>query len=178
MKIIKITTILLLLATAVSSQSYTATDAGSKIHFVIKNFGIKTGGDLSGLSRTIVFDPASVGTSRFNVSVQTKTIDTDNGTRDNHLRKSEYFDVEKYPLMRFVSTKVTKSETGIFHITGNLTIKDVTKEVAFDFTATPSASGYSFKGEFDINRRDFHVGGSSFSMADHLHVSLIVNANK
>ena len=53
-----------------------------------------------------------------------------------------------------------------------------TKEMKFDFSATPLANGYLFKGEFDINRRDFNVGGSSFSMSDILHVSLIVTASK
>jgi polyisoprenoid-binding protein YceI len=154
MKTLKIITAILFITTNAFSQTYTPTDAGSKVHFVIS-------------------------TSRFNVSVNSKTIDTDNSTRDNHLRKSEYFDAEKYPLISFVSNKVTNGAGAeLFHITGNLTIKGVTKEVEFDFNATASGSGYLFKGEFDINRRDFNVGGNSVSMSDHLHVSLSVMANK
>ena len=179
MKALKITIAILFITVAAFSQTYTPTDAGSKVHFVIKNFGIKTGGDFSGLKGSILFNPNAITTSRFNVSVNSKTIDTDNSTRDNHLRKSEYFDVEKYPLISFVSKTITKgSAPELFHVTGNLTIKGVTKEVQFDFSATPSASGYLFKGEFDINRRDFKVGGNSVSMSDHAHVSLSVMANK
>jgi polyisoprenoid-binding protein YceI len=179
MKALKITAAILFITTVVFSQTYTPADAGSKVHFVIKNFGIKTGGDFSGLKGVILFDPKAITTSRFNVSVNSKTIDTDNGTRDNHLRKSEYFDVEKYPLISFVSSKVTQgASSDLFHVTGNLTIKGITKELQFDFSATPLSTGYLFKGEFDINRRDFTVGGNSISMSDHLHVSLSVTANK
>jgi len=179
MKTLKILVGILFISITAFSQTYIPTDAGSKVHFVIKNFGIKTGGDFSGLKGTILFDPKAIATSRFNVSVSAKTIDTDNGTRDNHLRKSEYLDTEKYPLISFISKKVIEgSASDLFHMTGNLTIKGVTKEVDFDFSAVPSNGGYLFKGEFDINRRDFNVGGSSISMSDHLHVSLSVLANK
>ena len=179
MKILKITVAFLLLNTVVFAQIYTPADAGSKVHFVIKNFGIKTGGDFSGLKGSIVFNPKALGKSQFNVSVNAASINTGNSTRDNHLRKSEYFDVAKYPLISFVSTKITPSTiAGRFFVNGNLTIKGVTKAVQFGFSATPSANGYLFNGEFDINRRDFGVGGSSISMSDNLKVTLDVSANK
>jgi polyisoprenoid-binding protein YceI len=62
------------------------------------------------------------------------------------------------------------------YVFGNLTIKDVTQEVKFPFTVTPKDGGYLFEGEFKINRRDFGVGGRSFSMADELKVELSVFA--
>jgi polyisoprenoid-binding protein YceI len=179
MKILRITMIFLLTTKAVFSQSYTPADEGSKLHFTIRNFGFKIGGDFSGLKGSIVFDPKALSTSRFNVSVSSKTVDTDNRARDNHLRRSEYFDVEKYPQISFVSTKITESTTaGRFYVFGNLTIKAITKSVQFGFEATPSVNGYIFKGEFELNRRDFGVGGTSISMSDNLNVSLTVLAKK
>jgi polyisoprenoid-binding protein YceI len=161
------------------SQTYAPNDAGSKVHFVIKNFGFKVGGDFTGLKGAIIFNPESLNSSRFNVSVDAKTVDTDNSAMENHLRKPEYFDVEKYPLISFVSTKITNSTiAGRFYVFGNLTIKGVTKAVEFGFGAAPSASGYVFTGEFEINRRDFGVGGSSMSLSDNLKVSLNIAANK
>lgn len=161
-----------------AQQSYTSIDAGSKIHFVIKNFGIKTGGDFSGLKGTIKFDAAKLTASSFNVSVDAKTVNTDNNTRDGHLRKSEYFDVDKFPLLSFVSTKITQSSiAGRFYVFGNLTIKAVSKPIEFGFSATAKGKGYFFEGAFEINRRDFGVGGNSISMADKLTVSLSVLAN-
>jgi polyisoprenoid-binding protein YceI len=179
MKYFKLSIVFLFLAASAFSQKYIPTDEESKVHFVIKNFGIKTGGDFTGLKGSIVFDPKALNISQFNVSVNSNSINTDNSTRDKHLRKSEYFDVEKYPVITYVSTKITESTVaGRFFVIGNLTIKGVTKVVQFGFSATPTATGYSFKGEFEINRRDYGVGGSSVSMADKLKVQLNIAAKK
>jgi polyisoprenoid-binding protein YceI len=162
-----------------AQHTYTAVDAGSKVHFVIKNFGIKTGGDFTGLSGNVNFDPANLSGSSFNVSVKSNTVNTDNNTRDKHLKKEEYFDVDKYPTINFKSTKIiTSSAAGKFYVVGNLTIKSVTKVVQFIFDATPKDGGYLFAGSFDINRRDFGVGGSSISLNDKLTVTLSVFAKK
>ncbi len=169
----------LLFACISKAQNFTPVDASSKIHFVIKNFGVKTGGDFTGLKGTIVFNPKNLIASSYNVSINAATVDTDNSTRDKHLRKAEYFDVEKFPLITYVSTKITESSiAGRYFVIGNLTIKGVTKVVQFGFSATPNDKGYVFKGEFEINRRDYGVGGSSMSMSDKLKVSLDITANK
>jgi polyisoprenoid-binding protein YceI len=152
-------------------------DANSKVHFVIKNFGIKTGGDFKGLKGTIKFLPANLPACAFDVSVDAATIDTDNEGRDEHLRKEEFFNVDKYKTIQLTSTKVVLSSTaGRFYMYANLTIKGVTKPVEFGFGATPKDGGYVFDGEFKINRRDFGVGESSVSMSDNLTVSLSVLA--
>ncbi len=152
-------------------------DASSKVHFVIKNFGIKTGGDFKGLKGTIKFLPANLPACAFDVTVDAATIDTDNESRDEHLRKAEFFDAATYKTIQLKSTQIaTSSIAGRYFMTGNLTIKGVTKPVEFGFSATPKDGGYVFEGEFKINRRDFGVGGSSVSMSDNLTVSLSVLA--
>jgi polyisoprenoid-binding protein YceI len=167
------------LTSTVFSQNYLPVDKGSKVKFNIKNFGINTGGTFEGLTGTIVFDANNPGAGTFNVTVDAKTVDTDNGGRDNHLRKSEYFDVEKYPKLSFASTKITKTNAaGYFYMFGKLTIKGVTKEISFPFTANVKDGGYLFEGSFKINRRDFGVGGSSVSMGDNLSVTLSVFGKK
>ena len=165
---------------AMAQATYTPVDAGSKIHFTIKNFGFKTGGDFSGLKGTIHFDPANLGAAQFDVAVASSTVNTDNGARDNHLNKEEYFDVAKYPTLSFKSTKVTAStNAGRYFVTGSLTIKGVAKPVQFGFSATPKDGGYLFESsEFEINRRDFNVGGSSISLQDKLKIVLSVFAKK
>ena len=170
----------LLASTIISTgQSYSATDAGSKVKFIIKNFGINTGGTFTGLSGNITFDPANLVLTTFDVSVEAKTVDTDIEARDNHLRKSEYLDVEKFPNITFKSTKVTTTNMAeYFYVFGMLTIKGVSREVKFPFTAKSKDGGYLFEGEFRINRRDFNVGGRSFSMSDDLIVELSVFAKK
>jgi polyisoprenoid-binding protein YceI len=161
----------------IAQSSLTPVDADSKVHFVIKNFGIKTGGDFKGLKGNIKFYPANPAASVFDVTIDAGTIDTDNESRDDHLRKAEYFDATTYKTIELKSTKVTLSKTaGRFYIFANLTIKGVTKPVEFGFSATPKNGGYVFDGEFQIDRRDFGVGGSSVSMSDKLTVSLSVFA--
>lgn len=160
-------------------QSYTPVDNGSKVKFVIKNFGINTGGTFQGLAGSVVFDGNNPIAASFNVTVDATTVDTDNGARDKHLRKAEFFDVEKYPKLSFVSTKITKTNTeGYLYMFGKLTIKGVTKEISFPFKATAMDGGYLFEGGFKLNRRDFGVGGSSVSMGDNLNVTLSIFGKK
>jgi polyisoprenoid-binding protein YceI len=161
------------------AQTYKPVNDGSEVKFVIKNFGIKTGGTFTGLNGAINFDPANLSNITFDVSVDAKTVDTDVEARDNHLRKEEYLDVEKYPTLNFKSTKVSKTNSSEFlYMFGNITIKGVTKEVKFPFKATQKDDGYLFEGNFKLNRRDFGVGGNSLSLSDELTVTLSVYAKK
>ena len=160
-------------------QNYTPTDAGSKVRFVIKNFGINTGGTFEGLAGTIVFDPANLAGASFNVSLDAKSVNTDMEARDNHLRKEEYFDVEKYPKISFKSTKITTTnKEGYLYMFGVITIKNTSKEISFPFKQTSTDGGILFDGEFKLNRLDFGVGGKSFSMSDELNVELSIFAKK
>ena len=158
-----------------AQQAYIPVDAECKVHFTIKNFSIKVGGDFTGLKGIIKFDPAKYSVSSFDVTVDASTIDTDNSSRDSHLKKEEYFDTDTYKTIHFISTKIVKSTTeGRFYMYGELTIKGVTKPVEFGFGATPKSNGYVFDGAFLLNRRDFGVGGGSITMSDNLTVGLSV----
>ncbi len=161
------------------AQKLIPVDADSKVSFVIKNFGLKVDGHLKGIKGSISFDPNALNNSAINVSVNANTINTDNSARDKHLRKEDYFHVEKFPLISFVSNKITKSGlAGKYSVAGNLTMKGITKPIEFDFTATPTNIGFSFKGSFTINRRDFNVGGKSLPLSDNLTVNLDIATNK
>jgi polyisoprenoid-binding protein YceI len=173
------TAIALVCVVTAFGQNYTPTDAGSKVRFVIKNFGINTGGTFEGLAGSIVFDPANITGASFNVSVDAKTVDTDLEARDNHLRKEEYFDVEKYPKLSFRSTKITTTnKEGYLFMFGVITIKNISKEISFPFKQTSKDGGILFEGEFKLNRKDFGVGGNSFSMSDEVNLELSVFAKK
>ena len=162
-----------------AQQTYTPVDAGSKVHFTIKNFAIKTGGDFTGLRGTVSFDPSKPSAASFNVSVEASTIDTDSEMRDEHLKEDEYFDVLKFPLISFKSTRVSASSTpGRFYMFADLTIKGTTRPIEFGFSATPKDGGYLFDGEFTIDRLDYKVGDKSFSLQDKVVVSLKVFAKK
>src|SRR6202000_3061657 len=85
------------------ARQYMPADQGSTVAFTIKNFGFNTGGTFSGLQGTISLDPQDVSKASFDVSVDAATVNTGNDLRDDHLRKDGYFDVQKYPRIRFVS---------------------------------------------------------------------------
>ncbi len=164
-----------------SAQSYSPVDSASKVHFVIKNFGIGTGGDFTGLKGNVIFLPDSLAGCKFDVSVATSTVDTDNGMRDKSLVSDEYFDAAKFPLITIVSTKIEKTNkttAGFYYFTGNLTIKGVTKAIAFPFQAKEENGGYLFTGNFEINRSDFGVGSQSIVLSDQVAVTLSVFAKK
>jgi polyisoprenoid-binding protein YceI len=179
-RIIKLVPLLLmqLIAVKTEPQPLTPSDNESKVQFRIKNFGFNVTGTFTGLQGDIRFDPNDLTACHFDVRIDAKTVNTGVDMRDNHLRKSEYFDVENYPHIRFVSVKISPgTRSGTLFIFGKLTIKNVTKDISFPFTAAPIENGYLFKGEFKINRRDFKVGGGS-TIADNLAVLLSVVAKK
>jgi polyisoprenoid-binding protein YceI len=150
-------------------------ESGSSIQFKIKNLGFNVTGNLTGLAGKIQFDPAKPEEASFDVSVDANTINTDNSMRDDHLRKDGYFDVQHYPRIRLVSSKVTSSKKSSYVFTGQLTIKNHTKEISFPFTVTETGGVSRFLGGFTINRKDFEIGGFS-TISDQLEVTLDVTA--
>jgi polyisoprenoid-binding protein YceI len=176
-----ILTFLLFISLNTYAQNFSPVDSASKVHFVIKNFGINTGGDFSGLKGNITFLPDSLTACKFNVSVAASTIDTDNNMRDKSLVSDEYFDAEKFPLLTIVSTKIEKTNktaAGFYYFTGSLTIKGVTKNISFPFQAKEENNGFLFTANFDINRVDFGVGDQSIVLGNQVAVTLSVFAKK
>jgi polyisoprenoid-binding protein YceI len=168
-----------LLASIGYAQNFTPVDEGSSVKFTIKNFGFSTSGSFSGLKGSVRFDADNTANASFSVSLNAGSVNTDNQARDKHLRKEEYFDIEKYPLISFVSSSVSaNAKPGTYLMLGKLTIKGIAKDIYFPFTATAQNDGYLFSGSFKINRRDFKVGGSSMVLADNLKVLLSVFAKK
>jgi polyisoprenoid-binding protein YceI len=149
--------------------------SGSSVQFRVKNLGFNVTGSMTGLAGKIQFDPARLGDATFDVTVDAATINTDNGMRDDHLRGESYFNVQHYARIHLVSTSVSPHRKGSYLFTGQLTIKDHTKEISFPFTATAAEGGYRFQGSFTMNRRDFEVGGFS-TISDQLEVMLDVTA--
>jgi polyisoprenoid-binding protein YceI len=181
MRSIKIilTAVAILAANLVKAQHYTPVDEGSEVKFKIKNFGVAVSGSFNGLKGHIQFDPAKLAAGSFDVTVQSNTVNTGIGLRDKHLKKEDYFGVDKFPQVQIKSTKISASnKEGWLFFYGTLTMKGVTKDISFPFEAKEQNGGYHFNGEFKINRRDYGVGGNSISLSDNLTVILNVFAKK
>lgn len=119
---------------APTSTSDVATWAVDKSHsqvgFTVRHLGIsKVSGDFKDYDATIMLDPADLSTLKATATLQTASIDTDNERRDNHLKSDDFFNAEEYPAMTFASTSVRNIDGNSFELVGNLTIRDVTKEV-------------------------------------------------
>ena len=161
------------------AQNYSVIDEGSSVTFSIKNLGFTVNGSFKNLQGNIVFDANHLSTSTFNVTVSAASVDTKNNARDKHLKKEDYFDVDKYSTIAFISDKIEKETTGnTYKITGRFIIKNQSKQVTFNFSATPNTNSLTFLGKVNLNRRDFKVGGSSLILSDNLSLSLNVLARK
>jgi polyisoprenoid-binding protein YceI len=108
-------------------------------------------------------DEENVANSSVRVEIKTASIDTGNDQRDEHIRNGDFLEVEKYPTITFVSTKVEQTGEDTYAVTGDLTIKETTKPVTVNFEKTGAADDpwgnfrVGFEGKTVINRKDWGV---------------------
>ncbi len=98
-------------------------------------------GQLGPVSGTVVIDEQDVSRSRIDVSVDVRGIDSRDAKRDEHLRSADFFDVENHPTVTFRSTRVEapRGLAGDLRVTGELTIRGVSRPVTLDVEALPPA---------------------------------------
>jgi len=137
----------------------------SSAQFAVTHLMISTvRGEFHQVNGTVVIDDADISRSSVNVTIDASTVDTREPDRDKHLMSPDFFDVAKYPTMTFKSTRVEPAAPGKLKVTGDLTIRGVTKQVVLEVTAPKPAikdpwglqrTGVS--GSAKINRQDFGV---------------------
>lgn len=110
-------------------------------------------GIFKGLKGDIEFDEKDLKSSVFNVTIDVATINTGNGMQNTHAKSDKWFDAEKYPVIKFTSSQVTKSVAG-YQVKGVLEMHGVTKEISFPFTFHNN----TFAGSFEVNRNEFGIG--------------------
>ena len=91
-------------------------------------------GEFHGVTGTVVVDNSDVSKSSVNVTIDATTVDTREPDRDKHLKSEAFFDVAKYPAITFQSTKVERNNDGTLKVTGDLTIRGVTKTATLTAT--------------------------------------------
>jgi polyisoprenoid-binding protein YceI len=92
----------------------------------------KVRGQFKRFDGSIEGDPATIDSAEGRFEVDLASVDTGNPDRDAHLRSADFFDVEKFPTMTFVSKSVSR-DGDTYRVLGDLTIKGITKEVALDY---------------------------------------------
>ena len=106
-------------------------------------------------------DVADMSKSYAEITLKTASVDTRNQQRDDHLRSADFFDAEKWSDIHFQSTQIEEVEENAYMVSGNLTIRDVTKPVTIPLeligvqTDAFGALRAGFEGSRRINRRDF-----------------------
>ena len=134
--------------------------AHSEITFKVKHLMIS---NVKGEFKTFQanIDGEDFTTSTISANIDTTSIATNNNDRDTHLKSPDFFEVEKYPEITFVSTSIKKVDDDEFKLVGDLTIKGTSKEITLDvefggFMKDPygnEKAGFSINGK--LNRKDF-----------------------
>jgi polyisoprenoid-binding protein YceI len=139
----------------IASSAFTIMQATSwKIadNYAVKFDGGDPSGEFKGLKGTILFDAADLANSKFEATVDVASINTGNGMKNTHAKSAKWFDAEKYPVIRFTSSAITKTADG-YSAKGTLDMHGVQKEIVIPFTFENN----TFHGNFEINRLDYDV---------------------
>lgn len=150
-------------AESAAAATYQIDPYHTNIGFRIRHMGIAfVEGEFGSYDGTITLDPANLAATRAEVTIQAASIDTDVQQRDDHLRSADFFEVETYPTMTFVSKSAQPTGPNTFRLIGDLTIKGTTREVALDATLggpIPIENGQrvGFHATTQIDRRDFGI---------------------
>jgi polyisoprenoid-binding protein YceI len=120
--------------TPVLTGTYNIDPAHSRIGFVAKHAMVtKVRGSFNEFEGSGYFDAENPSNSNLQLTIKAASIDTRNADRDAHLRGNDFFDMETYPEIRFVSTAVDKVDDDNYKVTGDLTIKAETRPVTINF---------------------------------------------
>jgi polyisoprenoid-binding protein YceI len=145
-----------------TTGKYTIDPAHSRIGFVARHAMVtKVRGSFNEFEGSGYFDADDPSKSSLQLTIQADSIDTRTADRDAHLRSNDFFDMEKYPQITFTSTSVEAGGGDIYRVTGDLTIKDVTKPVTIDFeyggTAVDPFGNHrlGLEGSVVVNRKDW-----------------------
>ncbi|GEK33160.1 YceI family protein [Kurthia sibirica] len=136
--------------------------AHSNLGFQVKHMMIaKVKGSFDTFEAHLNLDPEDLTTAEIEFTIDTASIDSRNEDRDTHLRSADFFDVEVYPKMTFVATDIKRVSDGEYKLTGDFTIKGVTRPVTFDVEYGGRGMNpwglevIAFEAEAKINRKDF-----------------------
>ena len=177
------------MTTTTGTRTYKIDKSHSEAIFQVRHLVTKVRGRFTDFEGTIEYNEANPEQSSVNFSINATSIDTAEPDRDKHLRSADFFEVEKYPQITFRSTRMAKRGAETYDVTGNLTIKGVTKEIVLPVAhmgkATDPWGGQrlGFEAETTINRKDYgltfnialaETGG--FLVGDEVKISLEVQA--
>lgn len=169
---------------------YTVDVTHSTVSFVARHLvAAKVRGNFNDFEGTITIGETPE-TSSVVATVQAASITTNNEMRDGHLKSADFLDLENYPTLTFTSTKIVKKGQN-YEMTGDLTLRGVTKPVTFDLeflgsgpSMTPGGTVVGFEARAEIDRRDFNVNfegaleNGSLVVGNKVVIELAIEAHK
>ncbi|SFC48051.1 YceI family protein [Streptomyces aidingensis] len=150
--------------TAELTGSYTIDPAHSRIGFVARHAMVtKVRGAFNEFEGTAELDGEKPEQSSVRVTIKAASIDTRNSQRDEHLRSNDFLAMQDHPEITFVSTAVRRTGDTTFDLTGDLTVRGVTRQVTIPFSYEGAAQDpfgnlrVGLEGSVEINRKDYGV---------------------
>ena len=136
---------------------YSADPQQSRLEFTGVQAGAEFKGAFHKFSADVEFAPDALASSRFDVQIDLKSVDSMDKDRDTTIRGPDIFDVTHYPTAHYVTRSFTKTAAG-YTAVGALTLRGVTKDVPIEFQFTPAGAGAKLEGSAKLKRLDFGAG--------------------
>ncbi len=177
----------LLLALPLAAQdTYKIDEAHSEVSFKIRHLVAKSTGRFTRFQGAIHVDVKDITKSTVEVAIDAASVNTDNGDRDKHLRGGDFFDVEKFPAITFKSTAVKEVSKGMLEVTGDFTLRGVTKRITFPISNAGTRAGLRagstvagfIDGALKLKRQDFGITYAPGVLGDDIEISLNIEASK
>ena len=175
-------------AVATAVRTFAIDKTHSEVSFQVRHLVTRVRGHFTDFSGTVQFDEERPERSSASFEVSAASIDTGTADRDQHLRSEDFFFVDRYPTLTFVSSRVSRRSAREFDVAGTLTIRGVAREVTLPVTYLGAANDpwgnarVGFETEITVNRKDFgltwnavlEAGG--FVVGDDVKIGITVQA--
>ena len=173
---------------AIGLQTYDIDAAHSEATFTVRHLLTRVRGRFSDFAGTITFDEANPANSTVTFSIQAASIDTNQKDRDAHLRSGDFFDTEKFPTIAFVSTALAPRGDDRYEVTGDFTIRDVTRRITLPVSYLGKATDpwgnerIAFEAEYTLNRKDYGLNWNAaletggFLVGDDVKITVSIQA--
>ena len=176
MRILQLLAVAAIATTVLATSAFSAAPtwnldkAHSNIYFSVDHIFSKVHGHFNEFITDIAFDPADLGSSKFDFEIQVNSIDTNIGKRDKHLQSPDFFDAGGFPLMTFKSSKISDKGNGMYDVAGTLTIKEKDYNLTLplklegikEHPAKKGTNVAGFNGRITIDRLAHGVGAGKF----------------
>ena len=164
-------------------ETYAIDTAHSSVKFSIRHFVAKTTGNFADFTGTLKVDRDDLTNSSVEAQIQIPSVDTDSEKRDAHLQEDDYFDAPTHPAMTFQSTKWEAAEgENQFKVTGDLTLRGITKEVVLDVELLGFGEGMrgaylsGWEATTTLDRTDWGINGGRPAVGTDVDVTINIEA--